>query len=252
VPLIYFHGDSGGGHYVKRLAKLLGSNQPIFVVAPHGLDHEAVPRSLEAMAADRLPLIVDAQPQGPYRLGGYCIGGLVAFEVARMLVAAGKKVEMVAMIDPPTVNARQSVQTLFSILDRVRPVGGPVVERAIAWTWYCMARIESVSNLSHSGQWAWAKAKVRALAVAGKSQALHALRGVTHQATKPSPVRYGIAMSRYFPAPLAVRVIYFSAEYDGEVWRRLCSDLEVIKLPRDHFGMFTDPTDLVDHLRARL
>ena len=83
--------------------------------------------------ADRLPLIVNAQPQGPYRLCGYCSGGLVAFEVARMLIAAGfgKIVEIVVMVDFPTlVFAHRFVQTIFSMLDRVRPVSGPFVERA--------------------------------------------------------------------------------------------------------------------------
>ena len=61
---------------------------------------------IEKIAADRLPLILNAQPKGPYRLYGYCLGGLVAFEVARLLVAAGEKVEMVGMIDSPTISAR--------------------------------------------------------------------------------------------------------------------------------------------------
>jgi oxalate---CoA ligase len=139
-PLIFFHGDPSGGSYVKRLATLLGSNQPIFVVSPHGLDNEPVAGSLEAMAADRLPLIIDAQPQGPYRLCGYCVGGLVAFETARLLVAAGKTVDMVVMIDPPTANARRPVQALFSMLNRVRLVGGSVAELGIARIWYQMTR----------------------------------------------------------------------------------------------------------------
>ena len=74
---------------------------------PHGIDDEAIPHSIEAMAAERLPLIMKAQPEGPYRLCGNCLGGIVAFEVARLLVAAGKEVEMVCMIDPPTINSNK-------------------------------------------------------------------------------------------------------------------------------------------------
>ena len=107
LPLFLFHGDyKGGGLYAARLAKLLGSDQPLFVIAPHDLGEEPIPRSIEAIAADYLPLVMNAQPKGPYRLCGYCVGGVVAFEVARLLIAAGEKVKMVGMIDSPTVNAR--------------------------------------------------------------------------------------------------------------------------------------------------
>ena len=105
----------------QALAKLLGSDQPLFVVAPHGTGDEHIPRSIEAMAADRLRLIKNAQPEGPYRLGGKCVGGIVAFEVARILIAAGERVEMVVMLDPPTINARESIQVLF---DDEEPAAG--------------------------------------------------------------------------------------------------------------------------------
>ena len=268
-PLIFFHGDPSGGSYVKRLATLLGPNQPIFVVAPHGLDNQPVPRSLEAMAADRLPLIVDAQPQGPYRLCGYCVGGLVAFEAARLLVAAGKKVDMVVMIDPPTANARRPIQALFSMLDRVRLAGGSVAELAIARIWYLIARLERFSNLSASQQLARAAAKARAFIASGKDRTFRThLANQSDFADKSNeaiPVRtafgphfsnyfwkYSVALSSYLPTPLAVRVIYFSAEFDGEAWRRISPDLETIKLPGGHLGVPADPTDLVAHLRPRL
>ena len=59
-------------------------------------------------------------------------GGIVAFEVARLLVAAGKKVELVVMIDPPTVNANRSLQLLFATMRRARPLAGHIVESATA------------------------------------------------------------------------------------------------------------------------
>jgi thioesterase domain-containing protein len=100
-PLFWFHGDfSQGGYYIRRFAKLLGPEQPVTSIAPHGVNNEPIPGSIEAMALDRLPLILERQPKGPYRIGGYCNGALVAFEAARLLVKAGHKVEMLAMIDP--------------------------------------------------------------------------------------------------------------------------------------------------------
>ena len=85
-PLLFFHGDwSWGGFYVEHLARKLGSEISLIAVAPHGPGGEPIPPSIEEMAADRLPAILEAQPTGPYRVAGHCVGGIVAFETARLL-----------------------------------------------------------------------------------------------------------------------------------------------------------------------
>src|SRR5579863_9179335 len=105
TPLVFFHGDwSDGGYYVEDLARKLAPEVPLIVVAPPGMGDEPIPPSIEAMAAERLPAILEIQPTGPYRLGGHCAGAIVALETARMLLARGHQVEIVAMIDPPAVS----------------------------------------------------------------------------------------------------------------------------------------------------
>ena len=110
TPIIFYHGDyNEGGYFLRNVVEALGPEQPLVVVSPHGVDDEPIPRSIEAMAADRLPLVQEVQPQGPYRLAGHCNGALLAFETARLLVADGHSVELVAMIDPPGITARRSI-----------------------------------------------------------------------------------------------------------------------------------------------
>jgi surfactin synthase thioesterase subunit/acyl carrier protein len=107
-PLFFFHGDwTNGGFYLKDFARSLGPEQPLVAVAPHGMKGESIPRSLEDMAAQRMSQILDFQPQGPFRLGGHCVGGMVALETARLLVASGHDVQVVAMIDPIWTGAGQ-------------------------------------------------------------------------------------------------------------------------------------------------
>ena len=150
APLFFFHNDyNGGGYYTTKLASLLGPDQPLWIVAPHGIDDETIPRSIEAMAFDILPLIMRAKPEAPYRLCGVCASGLVAFEVARMLIAAGKEVEMVGMVDPPTVNARRSVHLVFSAMNRARPVAGPLVEHTTRGEHYGQRSCEPHSKAEH-------------------------------------------------------------------------------------------------------
>jgi hypothetical protein len=86
-PLFFLHGDiAGGGFYSRGLARALGPEQPVYAVHPHGLGGEAVPPTIEAMAEDRLRALRAERPEGPYLLGGYCDGALVALEIARRLV----------------------------------------------------------------------------------------------------------------------------------------------------------------------
>jgi acyl-CoA synthetase (AMP-forming)/AMP-acid ligase II/thioesterase domain-containing protein len=236
VPLLYFH--NWYEYSVVVMARLLGSDQPLLVVAPPGIDEEPIPRTIEAMAADRLPLIMSTQPEGPYRLFGICVGGLVAFEVARMLIAAGEKVEMVIMLDTPTVNARRSVQLLFSTMRCARPVASSIVEPAMARTWFWCAQLQKFWSISRTRRWAAIKRRVRNLVAAGSS----------------SPARpkrlYAGAMSNYFPKPLAVQVVHISVDYGAGAWQRISADLEIIKSPGHHYQF--DLTDIAEHLRARL
>ena len=85
-PLFFFHGDlNGGGFYCRELARHLGPEQPVFAIHPLGLDDRPVPATIEAMATEHLARMRELQPRGPYFLGGYCNGGLMAYEVARRL-----------------------------------------------------------------------------------------------------------------------------------------------------------------------
>jgi thioesterase domain-containing protein len=51
------------------------------------------------MVSDRLPEVLAIQPQGPYRLGGYCHGGVFAYEMARRLVAMGQRVDALILVE---------------------------------------------------------------------------------------------------------------------------------------------------------
>jgi thioesterase domain-containing protein len=98
-PFIFVHGDfNGAGFYCLSLAAQLGPAQPFHALMAHGLDGEAIPSSIEQMAQDHLATLRAIQPAGPYRLGGHCNGGLIAFEMARRLEALGERVAVLVMI----------------------------------------------------------------------------------------------------------------------------------------------------------
>jgi thioesterase domain-containing protein len=97
-PLIFFHTDAEtNGMYCQRLATGVGAAQPIFAAAPHGTATLPILSTIGEMARDYLPRIKALAPTGPYRIGGYCDGGLVAFELASLLRAQGDDVERVVI-----------------------------------------------------------------------------------------------------------------------------------------------------------
>ena len=86
------------GYY--RLARQLGHNQAFYGLWAVGLDGEAEPYTqTEAMAAAYISAMQAVQPRGPYLLGGWSLGGVVAFETARQLSSQGHEAGLLALID---------------------------------------------------------------------------------------------------------------------------------------------------------
>ena len=95
TPFFYLHGDlSGGGFYSLKLSRALGLDQPFYVLPPQDIRALPAAPSIQEMAAAHLQALRAVRPNGPYVIGGFCIGGLVAFELAQQIRSLGEKVEM--------------------------------------------------------------------------------------------------------------------------------------------------------------
>ena len=89
-PLFLIHGMGGHVAAFMPLARAIAGGRPVYGLQALGLDPDQTPQDrIEAMAASYLEEIRAAQPQGPYLLAGWSMGGLIALEAARQLVAAG-------------------------------------------------------------------------------------------------------------------------------------------------------------------
>ena len=105
TPFFYLHGDlSGGGFYSLKLSRVLGPEQPFYVLPPRDIRMFSVASSIEYMAAEHLKALRAVRPKGPYVIGGFCIGGLVAYELAQQIKAEGDEVEMLLVIDAEPEN----------------------------------------------------------------------------------------------------------------------------------------------------
>jgi len=100
-PFFYLHGQwRGDALYSLELARHLGPDQPFYLLEPYKFEDLSVPPSFEAMAAAHIESLRSIQPEGPYLLGGWCNGGLVAYEMARQLHAQGQTVDLLVLMDP--------------------------------------------------------------------------------------------------------------------------------------------------------
>jgi thioesterase domain-containing protein len=84
------------------LAHHLGKEQPFYGLKPHGIDGEQEPcASIEEMASHYVYAVRSLQPEGPYSLGGWSLGAVIAFEMAQQLRAQNQQVSSIVFIDPP-------------------------------------------------------------------------------------------------------------------------------------------------------
>ncbi len=99
LPFFLMHAHGGNVLEYHTLANLLDPDQPVYAFQSRGLDGN-IPHdlTLENMASAYIEELRSVQPEGPYFLGGFCFGGLLALEVAQQLTAAGQKVASLILI----------------------------------------------------------------------------------------------------------------------------------------------------------
>jgi acyl-CoA synthetase (AMP-forming)/AMP-acid ligase II/thioesterase domain-containing protein len=254
TPFIFIDGDFwGGGYYARTIARLMGPEQPFYHLRSHALQGESIP-SVEAMAADYRSLIAAVRPHGPYRLGGHCNGALIAWELARQFVASGEPVELVAMIDPITVNARPAIQRLagaasglLTLLpgDRGRRDARLTGAMVLAWRVIGLA-----DKLLHERAAAGTTGgAVDAFGIGARDP--HAPRRYLRLQQE-----YRRVMAAYFPPPVAVNALCLIAASHGRgayfaaaPWRPLAPRLDVETVPGEHLTCITTHAEV---LTARL
>ena len=99
-PLFLIHPAGGQVFPYVHLAHHLGPDQPCFGLQAKGVDEGQDPHlRIEDMAAHYIEALQTVQPEGPYYLGGWSMGGTVAFEMAQQLHAQRQKVALLVLLD---------------------------------------------------------------------------------------------------------------------------------------------------------
>ena len=109
-PLFLAHPAGGSVFGYDGIARALPDRPVYGLQDPHIFSTQGLFESIEEMAEAYLPHLRRAQPEGPYMLGGWSLGGILAFEMANRLVAEGEQVANLILFDaasPPSAAERR-------------------------------------------------------------------------------------------------------------------------------------------------
>ncbi|MEV0453123.1 amino acid adenylation domain-containing protein [Streptomyces sp. NPDC050600] len=249
-PLFLVHAVGGSVVPYLPLARLIDPDQPLYGLEDPGLDGGPLTTSLTALAARYVDAVRAVQPHGPYHLGGWSLGGMVAAEMAAQLTAAGEPVALVVMLDtgmPPYLGKE--------LPDRATLLGGFVHD---------LAGQAGVPAPPYDA------AALRTLPPDRQDEALLDL--LERAALVPEGIREDmrdrirvfeantLALLRHRPGPVDARLVLLSAQHQPRrpktrPWRVLARDgFELHTVPGDHHSMLRQPhlTALAESLRGVL
>jgi amino acid adenylation domain-containing protein len=105
APLFCIHALWGNILFYREFIEHLEIDRRVYGLQSRGLDGKHQPStSITEMAANYIQEIQSVQPQGPYLLVGFSLGGSIGFEIARQLQDRGQKIEFLGLIDPTEPN----------------------------------------------------------------------------------------------------------------------------------------------------
>jgi amino acid adenylation domain-containing protein len=116
-PFFCVHGLGGAVLRFEHLARHMAPDQPFYGIQPQGIDGGmSFLHSVEEMAACYISEMRKVQPEGPYFIGGYSFGGLVAFEMARQLQEDGQEVAFLGLVDTYPGKMKSNAVLLSTLL----------------------------------------------------------------------------------------------------------------------------------------
>jgi len=158
-PFFCIHSEGGNVLEYQKLAKYMDADQPFYGLQAKGLEGDhIVSLSVEEMAREYCKDIKRIQPKGPYYLGGYCLGGMVAYEMAGQLEAEGEKVGFLALLSTCTPH---HLSREIPKLTRVRSLWYNLLER-------CELEMNNLSVLTTSERLSYVLDRARRVSLYAK------------------------------------------------------------------------------------
>ncbi|HEV2704406.1 MAG TPA: amino acid adenylation domain-containing protein [Pyrinomonadaceae bacterium] len=254
-PFFCVHEVTGSVHRYVTLAQHLGLDQPLYALQTPAFENGREPyRNLAEMAADYVKAMRQVQPEGPYRIGGWSFGGVVAFEMAQQLEEAGHEVSLLAMLDSaaprPGAQATEADDEITLLVGlarlhnvtlsaaRLRPL---TPQERLDYLLEQVRLVDATASLDLDAS------QMQAMLDAARIN----LRAQTLYAPRPYPKRITVFRSEE-PLPHDAGDTKFEVYQDPTLgWGALSRQpVEVHSIPGNHFTLFAEPN--VQILAARL
>jgi thioesterase domain-containing protein len=230
--LFLVHGAGGNVLGFRELAQYFGADQPVYGLQARGVDGKQSPHgSIAEMADAYLAELREVQPHGPYCLGGYSGGGLIAIEIARRLRALGEPVPFVGMIDTwcPQLPQRNKLQRILLHLGRLWRRGPRYPLRILQTKWQRWTAVRTN-----------AKARERGGVMPADRRGFEVQFAFERAFERHVVARYdgNVWLFRAEEQPQNTRYV-FAADLG---WRPCVGgELSVVRCPGNHFTMCTAP-----------
>lgn len=240
APLFFVHAVGGQVMGYAELSRELGLEQPFYgLQSPPADFFRGSDASIARMATLYIREIRTVQPYGPYLLGGWSMGGLVAWEMAHQLVKQGETIGLLALIDtasPPKYRKESDKADEASMLasfaiEMSRLVGKDTRPLATEF-----------SLLTHQEQWKVVQEVLTSYGVLSPEMAHAEMAALLDVFTRNS-----FAANRYIASPNNQQIVFFQAsqtpEHLIEPWTTLAGGgIHFHSVPGDHFTILTQPT----------
>jgi amino acid adenylation domain-containing protein len=246
-PFFFLHGDpTGGAFYCFQLAHSLGEDKAFYVLEPYRFDDLLIPPTMEMMASAYIEQIRSIQPEGPYLIGGWCDGGLMAYEIARQLTEQGQGIDQLVLMDPAVVSPFSKL--LHSIICHSHRLFRLSEDKQIAWFLRLLYMYELVRLIPGRRQVAKFTKNIEELRPQQKKEEKSFLKSLFPSREElRSDYRnvYTWVCLEYAVRPIACNISILWAEQEpfGGVWKRKVAEEPQIKLyftPGDHMTCRTD------------
>ncbi|GAK56424.1 non-ribosomal peptide synthase [Candidatus Vecturithrix granuli] len=113
-PFFAVHPGNGQIFCYTELARQLGSMQRFYGLQAFGLDPATSPlTSVTDMAHHYIQAVRSVQPQGPYLFGGFCIGGIIAYEMAQQFRQQGEEITLLLLLDTLSPHLYERMEETF-------------------------------------------------------------------------------------------------------------------------------------------
>lgn len=245
APLFFIHAVGGNVLNYRPLAAQMPADMPVYGLQALGLDGRTPPLTrIEDMAARYVQEVRKVQPIGPYHLAGGSMGGMIAYEMAQQLAAAGEQVALLGLIDTSSRYGRVVRDEARRPLARWHRVRQRLQGLSV------IAAVQKIlGTLRARRQAANARRKVATLRRRGE-EVPHDLRYDDLEAA------HFRAYHEYVVAPYAGTAILFRAErqdddFDADAalgWDALVGHLDVFRIPGDH-DVIVEAPELAHSLR---